>query len=183
MVLTDSDILQAIKHDNIVIKPFDRSRLGSNSYDLTLSEHLANYDFSVTLDCATDNKLVRFQIPEDGYVMLPGILYLGSTREFTATSKFMPYIEGKSSIGRLGITAHITAGAGDIGFAGHWTLEITVVHPIRVYAGMPIAQILFMLPLSKCLVPYGVKGTAKYQNQQGLPMPSQMYKNFTQPQT
>lgn len=168
-----------MKDGRIVIEPYDRSRLGSNSYDLTLSKHLAVYDTrGHELDCKKDNPVERFEIPEEGFVMQPGVLYLGSTREYTDTHKVMPYIEGKSSVGRLGITAHITAGAGDVGFKGHWTLEMTAVHPVRIYTGMPICQILYMMTLSDCEVPYGLKRDNKYQGQEGLPMPSQMYKNF-----
>lgn len=179
MILTDADIKKYRADGLIVIDPFDKARLGSNSYDLTLSKHLAIYDTrGHELDCKKDNPIERFEIPAEGFVMQPGILYLGSTNEFTETRKLMPYIEGKSSVGRLGITAHITAGAGDIGFKGFWTLEITVVHPVRVYAGMPICQILYMMPLGNCEVPYGMKNGAKYQGQEGIPMPSQMFKNF-----
>ena len=177
MLLTDDDILKHMKSGHIEIIPFNRDQLGSNSYDLCLSENLAVYDV-VKLDCKEDHPITRFQIPEEGFELQPGELYLGSTVEYTATKQLAPFIEGKSSIGRLGITAHITAGVGDVGFRGHWTLEITVVKPVRVYAGMPIAQIQYFVLLGKCLVPYGLKKNAKYINQPGMPMPSQMFKNF-----
>jgi dCTP deaminase len=177
MILTDTDILSAMKAGHIRIEPFDKSRLGSNSFDLTLGEHLLVYN-EEELDCAKQHHTKRFSIPEEGFVMQPGELYLGVTQEKTTTRHHVPLIEGKSSVGRLGITTHVTAGFGDIGFEGYWTLEITVVKPIRVYAGMPIAQIYFVLPLGTCSTPYGLKKDAKYSKQPGVPMPSMMYKNF-----
>lgn len=177
MLLTDNDILKYMKSGYIGIEPFNRKQLGSNSYDLTLSEHLLIY-LDQELDCKRDNAIRRFKIPEKGYVLQPGELYLGSTVEHTISKGVMPYISGKSSIGRLGIAVHITAGTGDVGFRGHWTLEITVVKPVRVYAGMPIAQILYNIILGKCDVPYALKPGQKYSEQSALPQPSQMFKNF-----
>lgn len=182
MLLTDNDILKYMKDGYIDIKPFDRKQLGSNSYDLTLSEHLLIYACpgpgEFILDCKKDNPVQRFTIPEEGFVLQPGELYLGSTIEHTISKGVMPYISGKSSIGRLGIAVHITAGTGDVGFRGHWTLEITVVKPVRIYAGMPIAQILYNVVLGKCDVPYALKPGQKYSEQNALPQPSQMFKNF-----
>lgn len=177
MKLTDADILKFMKSGHIAIEPFNREQLGSNSYDLTLSEHLLTYS-GEELDCKIDNPYKRFTIPEEGFLLQSGELYLGSTIEYTSTKQLLPEISGKSSIGRLGIAIHITAGTGDIGFRGHWTLEIIVVKPVRVYAGMPIAQIMYTVPLGNCEVPYSLKVNNKYSGQSGLPMPSQMFKNF-----
>jgi len=177
MVLTDTDILKQIRAGNIEIEPFDKKRLGSNSYDVTLGKDLLVYTED-TLDCIKMPIVHRFEIPEEGYVLHPGELYLGVTNERTRSKCFVPDIDGKSSIGRLGICIHQTAGIGDIGFNGHWTLEITVIKPIRVYANMPIGQVRFMLPLSDCTVSYALKDNAKYRNQPGIPIPSQMWKNF-----
>jgi dCTP deaminase len=179
MILTDLDIRKAIAQGQIDISDFDTKRLGSNSYDLTLSDKLMVCT-EPELDCARQNAAVMWTIPSDGYVLQPAELYLGCTTEYTASRVYAPFIEGKSSVGRLGISVHVTAGVGDIGFQGHWTLEITCVKPVRIYAGMPIAQILFLLPLGKCGTPYNLKGTAKYHNQPGEPMPSQMWMNFKQ---
>lgn len=166
-----------MKDGYIGITPFNRNQLGSNSYDLTLSEHLLVYTED-ELDCKKDNPIHRFTIPEEGYLLIPGILYLGSTIEHTISKGVMPYISGKSSVGRLGIAVHVTAGTGDVGFRGHWTLEIVVVKPVRIYAGMPIAQILYNVVLGKCDVPYALKPGQKYSEQSAMPQPSQMFKNF-----
>lgn len=178
MILTDSEILDAIRGDSIRITDFDKSRLGSNSYDLTLSKHLLTYKGPV-LNCKKQNPFERMIIPRSGLLLFPDELYLGATNEVTTSPYHAPFIEGKSSIGRLGISVHITVGVGDIGFSGSWTLEITVVKPIVVYANMPIAQIMFMVPSGPVSTKYGKKKDAKYLNQEaGMPMPSMMWKNF-----
>lgn len=177
MVYTDTDILKERKRGLLDIIPFNASQLGSNSYDLRLGKDLLIYTGSV-LDAAKDNPIERFQIPEEGIVLQPGELYLGVTVERTWSKSAMPMLEGKSSVGRLGICIHITAGFGDVGFNGHWTLEITAVKPVRIYANMPIAQIAFYSVLSNCTTPYSLKGNSKYQNQPALPIPSKMFMNF-----
>ena len=177
MILTDIDIMKEVKAGRIDISNFDAQKLGSNSYDLTLSPHMLVYTEEV-LDAKLDNNYERFEIPSYGMVLHPGQLYLGSTAESTGTPHHAPFLEGKSSIGRLGISVHVTAGFGDIGFRGHWTLEITVQKPVKVYPGMPIAQVWFMLPLSNVGTSYARKKDAKYKNQTALPMPSAMWKNF-----
>ena len=83
------------------------------------------------------------EIPDEGMILLPHRFYLGVTQEYTETHSHVPFLEGKSSIGRLGIDIHATAGKGDIGFCNTWTLEISVKQPVRVYAGMPIGQLIY----------------------------------------
>lgn len=101
------------------------------------------------LDMHKKNETIEFQIPEEGYVLQPGVLYIGRTVERTATDRFIPMINGRSSGGRLGISIHICAGFGDIGFDGTWTLEITVVEPVRIYPNEEIAQVCFFTPAGK----------------------------------
>ena len=177
MILTDAAILEAIEKGEIVIDPFDRNALGSNSYDVHLSKHLAVY-IDKELDAKKHNKIKHFEIPEEGFVLQPGELYLGSTLEYTESHAHLPILDGKSSVGRLGIDIHATAGIGDIGFCGHWTLEISVTKPVRVYAGMPIGQIIYYVPKGKVLNPYDKKSSAKYNKQDILPKESMMWKNF-----
>jgi len=142
MILSDKEILKAIDEGAILIEPYDRSCLGTNSYDVHLSQHLATYQDPI-LDARKHNPTEHFEIGEEGFVLQPGILYLGSTLEYTETHTTVPFLEGKSSVGRLGIDIHATAGKGDVGFCNHWTLEISCVHPVRVYAGMPIGQLIY----------------------------------------
>jgi dCTP deaminase len=178
MMLTDSDILKHRKDGYIEISSWNEERLGSNSYDLTLSKHLKVYTDDV-LDCKRDNPTLSIIIPDHGFTLKPRELYLGSTVEYTKTHEsIVPQLEGKSSIARLGICIHLTAGFGDCGFAGHWTLDITCVKPVIIYAGMPIAQIYYFMTLGKCIKPYYTKRNAKYNEQGAMPVASAMHKNF-----
>lgn len=177
MILSDSKILENIASGRIVLKPFNEECLGSNSYDVHLSKHLATY-IDPVLDAKKHNEIKHFTIdPKDGYVLEPNILYLGSTLEYTESHDHVPYLEGKSSTGRLGIDIHATAGKGDVGFCGHWTLEISVKQPVRVYVGMPIGQLIYYVVQGEIKNPYNSKAGAKYTNQPGLPVESMMWKN------
>ncbi len=176
MILSDAEIFIFRKAEAIVIEPFDQECLGSNSYDVHLSGNLAMYD-GVLLDARKHNKIHHFQIPEEGFILEPGKLYLGSTVEYTETHKHVPFLEGKSSTGRLGINIHATAGKGDVGFCGHWTLEISVLMPVRVYAGMPIGQLIYHCVIGEVKNPYDKKKSAKYGNKNPLPTESMMWKN------
>ena len=177
MILSDSAILEAMERGEIIIDPFDREALGSNSYDVHLSPHLAVYTEEV-LDARKENPMRHFEIPEEGFVLQPRELYLGSTIEYTESNAHLPILDGKSSVGRLGIDIHATAGIGDVGFRGHWTLEISVTKPVRVYSGMPIGQIIYYVPQGEILRPYHSKKSAKYHKQEGRPVGSKMWKNF-----
>ncbi len=176
MILSDGAILEAIERKDIVIDPYDRSCLGTNSYDVHLSAHLACY-LDEVIDARLHNKVERFLIPEDGYVLYPGKTYLGSTLEYTETRNFVPFLEGKSSVGRLGIDIHATAGKGDVGFCNHWTLEISVAQPVRVYSGMPIGQLIYFPVQGEVKVDYSSKASAKYNQRSPLPVESMMWKN------
>ncbi|HXW53732.1 MAG TPA: dCTP deaminase, partial [Myxococcota bacterium] len=130
------------------------------------------------LDAKAENAIRHFDIPSDGYVLRPDILYLGVTEEYTETHRHVPFLEGKSSVGRLGIDIHATAGKGDIGFKNFWTLEISVKMPVRIYAGMPVGQIIYFEVKGDVLTPYNLKQTAKYNEVSPLPRESQMWRNF-----
>jgi len=177
MILSDQKILAEIKKGAIVIEPFDPRYLGSNSYDVHLGKWLSLYRHEV-LDCKTQNPVEYLEIPPEGYILLPHKLYLGVTMEYTETHKHVPFLEGKSSIGRLGIDIHATAGKGDIGFCNHWTLEISVKQPVRVYAGMPIGQLIYFEVSGKIGTTYMKKTTAKYTKRSEKPQESMMWRNF-----
>lgn len=176
MILTDKQILKAIDKGEIVVEPYDRSCLGTNSYDVHLSKYLATYDNEV-LDAKKHNTVTQFEIPEEGFVVQPGTLYLGATLEYTETHTTVPFLEGKSSVGRLGIDIHATAGKGDVGFCNHWTLEISCVHPVRVYAGMPVGQLIYFMVEGEIENYYNKKKNAKYNQKTPKPMESMMWKN------
>ncbi|MGI6254457.1 MAG: dCTP deaminase [Acutalibacter sp.] len=171
MILSGKEIQRHMGKE-IVIEPFDEKRLNPNSYNLSLHDELLVYENKL-LDMKTPNPVKRLKIPKEGLVLEPQTLYLGRTREFTKTDCFVPMLEGRSSVGRLGLFIHVTAGFGDVGFAGYWTLEIFCVQPIRIYAGVEICQIYY----------HDIKGeydryqSGKYQNNTGI-QPSLLYRDF-----
>ncbi len=176
MILSDTSIKAAIVTGGIVIEPYDPTCLGTNSYDVHLSKFLAVYENEI-LDAKKHNTTKEIIIPEEGYVIQPGTLYLGVTEEYTETHNSVPFLEGKSSVGRLGIDIHATAGKGDVGFCNTWTLEISCVHPVRVYAGMPIGQLIYFSIEGEVENYYNKKKNAKYTERTLKPVESMMWKN------
>ena len=176
MILTDKRILEEMEKGTIKIVPYNREDLGSNSYDVHLGSTLATY-IDHELDAKKHNRIESFEIPDDGFLLLPQAFYLGVTAEYTETHAHVPFLEGKSSTGRLGIDIHATAGKGDVGFCGNWTLEISVKQPVRVYKGMPIGQLIYFPVDGEIEVKYNQKGNAKYSGQPNTPVESMMWKN------
>ena len=176
MIWSDKKILAAMERGEIVIEPFDRANLGTNSYDVHLGKHLARYKDHI-LDARQHNEIEEMTIGPEGYVLHPNTLYLGVTLEYTETHSSVPFLEGKSSVGRLGIDIHATAGKGDVGFCNHWTLEISCTHPVRVYAGMPIGQLIYFAVEGDIENYYNKKPNAKYNRRSDRPMESMMWKN------
>lgn len=162
MILTGPEIQKRLDKD-ITITPYDPQLLNPNSYNLRLSPDLLVYK-EFPLDMKKDNPVEKLQIPDEGLLLEPGKLYLGRTLEFTETKNLVPMLEGRSSIGRLGLYVHVTAGFGDVGFAGYWTLEMHCVHPIRVYAGVQICQV-FYHTVEGDIVEYK---SGKYQANKGV---------------
>jgi dCTP deaminase len=173
-MLTGNEILRRKEIGDIVIEPFNIEQLNPNSYNLTLNKKLLVYDgnnifkgdekWEPYLDSREDNKTKEIIIPEYGLKLQPNTLYLGSTNEYTETNNLVPGINGRSSIGRLGIFVHVTAGFGDIGFKGYWTLEILVVHPVIIYPDMKICQIFYDTADGDTSIQY----RGKYQNNTGV---------------
>ena len=147
-MLTGEHIKKEVKKGNIIIDPFDEKRLNPNSYNVRLHPDMYVYtEFPLRMDRL--NKYESIRIGLNGYLLEPGKLYIGRTVEETATDKYIPMIDGRSSGGRLGISVHVCAGFGDIGFKGTWTLEITVVHPLIILPYSEIAQVSFYTPYGK----------------------------------
>ena len=176
MIISDKRILEEIEKGTIIIEPFKRECLGTNSYDVHLGKHLACYKNRV-LDAKLHNEIDHFEIPKDGFVLQPNTLYLGVTVEYTETHSHVPFLEGKSSTGRLGIDIHATAGKGDVGFCGNWTLEISVKQPVKVYRRMPIGQLIYFPVDGNIAIRYNEKKNAKYSGQPNKPVESMMWKN------
>ncbi len=141
MILSGQEISRRLGGD-IEIEPFDPERLNPNSYNLSLHDELLVYE-ELVLDMKRANRYRRIEIPPDGLELRPNLLYLGRTAERTETRNLVPMIEGRSSVGRLGLFVHVTAGFGDVGFEGYWTLEMFAVQPVRIYPGVPICQIFY----------------------------------------
>ena len=172
MILSGLEIENEISKGNIIIDPFDKDLLNPNSYNLRLHDELLIYEGEY-LDMKKANSYRSFRIPEEGYLLEPGRIYLGRTLEFTETKTFVPMLEGRSSVGRLGLSIHITAGFGDIGFRGFWTLELHCVQPIKIYPFIEICQIYYHT-IEGEYFPYR---SGKYQNNTGV-QPSMMYLDF-----
>lgn len=171
MILSGEEIRAQLGR-NIHIEPFDERRLNPNSYNLTLHDELLTYE-EVVLDMRKPNRTRRITIPEEGLVLNPNQLYLGRTVERTETHNLVPMIEGRSSIGRLGLFVHVTAGFGDVGFRGFWTLEMFAVQPVKIYPGVPICQIFFH-QICGDIIEYA---SDKYQNNHDI-QPSLLYKEL-----
>ena len=171
MILSGKEIHKHIG-GKIVIEPFNEKKLNPNSYNLTLADELLVYDQPV-LDMKRPNPTSRLTLPEEGMVLQPHRLYLGRTEEYTRTEGYVPMLEGRSSTGRLGLFIHVTAGFGDVGFAGYWTLEIFCVQPIRIYQHVEICQIYYH-DIDGEYEPYR---SGKYQHNTGI-QPSLMYRDF-----
>ncbi len=171
MILSGNEIARHIGKE-IVIEPYDPTRLNPNSYNLSLYKELMVYEQEI-IDMKRPNPTKMITIPEEGLLLKPGTLYLGRTNEYTKTDGFVPMLEGRSSVGRLGMFIHVTAGFGDVGFAGYWTLELFCVQPIVIYPDVEICQIYYH-DVHGDYTPYH---SGKYQNNTGI-QPSMLYREF-----
>ena len=191
MVLSDRSIRQEISAGRIVIEPFDESCVQPSSVDLHIDRYFRVFRnhtmpyIDVRQDQEELTELVEVA-PEDVFILHPGEFVLGSTLERVALPKdLVARLEGKSSLGRLGLLIHSTAGFVDAGWDGHLTLELSNVAnlPIMLYPGMKIGQISFLQMTTEADHPYGSKETgSKYQGQRG-PTPSRYFENFRPRQT
>lgn len=172
MILSGRKIFEEVNAGNIAISDFDPKRLNPNSYNLRLHDELMLYSHGI-LDMKKPNEYSLIKIPKRGLTLLPGVLYLGRTMERTRTDCYVPMLEGRSSVGRLGIYIHVTAGFGDVGFDGFWTLEISCVQPVIIYPGVEICQIYYHTIDGE----YDKYLSGKYQGNTGI-QPSRMWMDF-----
>ena len=171
MILSGLEIENRIGKD-IIIDPYNPKCLNPNSYNLSLHDQMLVYQ-ERELDMKKANLVEEIQIPTNGLMLEPNKLYLGRTQEFTETQNLVPMLEGRSSIGRLGLFIHVTAGFGDVGFKGYWTLEIFCVQPIKIYAGVEVCQIYYHTLEGK----HQNYSSGKYQANSSI-QPSLLYKDF-----
>lgn len=168
MILSGKGICSAVENGSIEIEPFYENQVNPNSYDLRLSGKVIAYKPGAVLDCAKEPSAEDYEsleIPVSGLLLQPGRLYLMSTVERTYAPTTVPLIEGRSSLARLGVSVHSAAGFGDVGFNGTWTLEVSVINPVRVYAQMRICQVYFLTLKSDS--PKEIFYHGKYQGQTG----------------
>lgn len=192
MILSGPEIERQVEDGRVLVEPYDIRRSNPASFDLTLGSYGAVYSDVVEqrdpsdssglslypkdgiLDSARDNPTLRFTLPKSGFVLKPGIGYLFHTEEIVWARDLVPVLDGKSSIGRLFTKIHETAGFCDPQFKGQITLEVTVVHKVKVYPGMRIGQIRFHTIVGE-LRPYD--GNYTGERAQG-PVPSRSWKQF-----
>ncbi|MBS9768201.1 MAG: dCTP deaminase [Flavobacteriaceae bacterium] len=171
MILSGKEIEKRLGTD-IIIEPYAPTQINPNSYNLKLANELLVYNEPV-LDMKQKHTATKLTIPEEGLILEPNRLYLGRTVEYTETHNLVPMLEGRSSIGRLGLFIHVTAGFGDVGFKGYWTLEIFCIHPIRIYPNVEICQIYYHNVLGEAQE----YKSGKYQNNKNIQL-SMLYKDF-----
>ena len=169
---TGQKIIEEIKSGNIVIKPFNKKYINPNSYNLHLGNELYVYE-DLIIDSKKKNNVKKIIIPKTGLLLQPNVLYLGRTKEYTESHNCIPMLNGRSSIGRLGITIHVTAGFGDVGFKGTWTLEIFCLKPVVIYPNMEICQICYFPAIGKQDIVYN----GKYLGQIDA-VPSRLYTEY-----
>lgn len=138
MILTGPAIQTAVKSGDVSLQPFDKTNLNPNSYNYHLADSLLEVGFG-------GKPIRKVWLSKRGYVLKPGKVYLGATHERIGSDRYVTLLLGRSSIGRLGIFLNVTADLGHLGSCSHWTLELTVVQPVRVYPRMKIGQVSFWL--------------------------------------
>lgn len=195
MILSDSELRAAIQDGRIEISPYIPEHVNPVSIDLTLGALVGVYQRWVStenagpdgsglrphsegiLDAKEEARISTWEMGTDGWVIRPGIGYLMHTAERVHTKQYVPILDGKSSIGRLFIQVHATAGFGDPNFDGQFTLEVTSTHPVRVYPGMRICQIRFQTIEGTVENPYN----GNYVGESAVgPVGSQCWKQFLQ---
>jgi dCTP deaminase len=186
MILSDRSIREALKEGRIVIDPLDESFIQPSSVDLTADRYFRVFrnhtrpviDVKQNMEDLTE--LVEIP-PEGQFVLHPGEFVLGSTAErVKLPDDLVARLEGKSSLGRLGLLIHSTAGFVDAGWDGYLTLELSNIAtlPITLYPGMKIGQISFLQMTTPADVPYGSAAAgSKYQGQRG-PTASRYWENY-----
>lgn len=171
MILAGSKIRKEVKNNKITIIPFDDENINPNSYNYTLDDYLKVYK-NYELDSKQKQEVEIIKIPDEGIVLLPDKVYLGSTKEIIGSDYYVPVITGRSSTGRLGLFVQITSDLVDIGFHGKLTLQLHATQPVRIYRGMKIGQIMFWRIYGKVDLYHG-----KYQNSTE-PRESEAWRDF-----
>jgi dCTP deaminase len=176
LILTAKKILDEINQKNILIEPFREDSLGPNSYDIHLGRFMITYTDRI-LDVKERNNVEEITIPPEGYLLQPSTVYLGVSEEYIETNLHVPILKGISSVARLGINVNASSGIGSVGHKNTWTMEISVIQPVRVYHGMPVAQLIFFEVMGEIDRSYHKMKNAKYITRSLKPVESMMWKN------
>lgn len=171
MILTGPEIVKQCQAGRITIDPFDPLQVNPNSYNFRLGTTLKRY-IAPVLDVSKPNPVEEVTIPQEGFLLEPDRIYLGSTIEVMGSRHYVPIIRARSGIARLGLFIHVTADLIDIGSINQWTLQLHAVQPVRIYPGVLIGQVTFWKPEGEILLYSG-----KYQGARG-PQESQIYMDF-----
>jgi dCTP deaminase len=191
MLLSDRDLKAALAEGRLGLSPYDEAMIQPSSVDVRLDRYFrvfANHRYTHIDPAVAQDDLTELLEPEgeEPFILHPGEFVLGSTLEvITLGNDLAARLEGKSSLGRLGLLTHSTAGFIDPGFSGHVTLELSNVAnlPIKLYPGMKIGQICVLPLTSPAEHPYGSSlYGSRYQDQRG-PTPSRSYLRFTRTPT
>lgn len=148
-ILTGEEIKDQVSLRKIIIKPFDADSINPNSYNIRIGDIVQMYDNVDVIDLKNPDtyKTIReYKIPAEGMILRPGNLYLIKSYEIFGSTKYVPIITGRSSMGRLGIQLHHEAGFGDIGYIGQWAFQVKVSFPTKIYPGLKMAQVYFISP-------------------------------------
>jgi dCTP deaminase len=185
-LLSDRDILKYVETERLAIDPYDEAMVQPSSVDVRLDDKFIVFDnhlYSVIDPAVEQEGLTREVHAEDHFILHPGEFVLASTYESVGLPDFLAArMEGKSSLGRLGLLTHATAGFIDPGFSGHVTLELSNVAnlPIVLYPGMKIGQLCFFEMSTSVINEYGSRAAGShYQGQRG-PTPSRSWQKFQQ---
>jgi deoxycytidine triphosphate deaminase len=170
MILTGDAIAAEVARGRIIIDPFDTTRINPNSYNFTLGSRFKVYAHN-TLDTNRENPTEDIVMTGGSIVLEPRRLYLAHSREVIGSTHFVPTYAARSSVARLGMFINLSAPLGDIGFIGQWTIQLFALHPIRVYEGMAIGQMMFWSTFGEIKLYEG-----KYQGAHG-PIASQIFRD------
>lgn len=174
MILSDSRILERINKGDIKINPFNIKNLGSNSYDVHLSNTILTYD-DMVLNPKEDLKVSEIKIKDNGFLLLPNKIYLGCTIEHFETKLDLLMFDGINSLARLGLRTQLTS-LTNFGFKGSLTLQLSCVMPIIIYPNMNIGQVYYNRIEGMVINPNNKH--SKYENQFNKPIKSKMFENF-----
>ena len=171
MILTGTKIIEEVKNGKIEILPFEKEKVSTNSYDLTLGETLLRYTCDI-IDPKHEAPHEEISIPKEGFKLQAGDFVLGHSKEKIGSDFYVPIIHGKSGTARMGLFVHVTADLIDIGSHGVSTFQLFATLPVIIYPGMPIAQVSFWVPFGDIILYKG-----KYQGSTG-PSKSLTFRDF-----